>query len=122
MSATVPGCGHACHMMEINFIEASPQIHLHFLTGEDEHKALGFGRVELCCHGCGESLLVLYDDSGKKGHLKLKRDFRKKHEHCPNHGAGYAGYCPNYRSSFQVADLRAKLTSVRGIGLRRMRP
>jgi hypothetical protein len=93
-------------MMEVNSLESAPQIHLHFLTGEAEHKDFGFGRVELCCHGCGESLLVFYDGSGKRGHMKLKKEFEAKHLKCPNHG--YSNWCPNYRSEFLTADLRSK--------------
>lgn len=106
MSAQVIGCGHACHLMEIDYFEEVPQVHLHFLTEPEEYQENGFGRAELCCHGCGCSLLILYNEATGDGakHLKVRDSFTAKHQKCPN--KLYEEHCPNYRASFDSVDLR----------------
>ena len=109
MSATVLGCGHASQLMEINCIKGVPQVHLHFLTDEGEVDA----RVELCCHGCGASILLYYWEDAKRmtkqrmtKHQQIRDGFVRKHDHCPNRE--YERNCPNYRSSFETIDLRTR--------------
>jgi hypothetical protein len=75
--------------MEVDYMDGSPQVHLHFLTEEAEFNENGYGRLELCCHGCGEALLVLYKDEGSRS------------------DRNYAESCPDYRRSFKTVDLRA---------------
>ena len=106
MSAEVWGCGHACHLMEIDYIEESPQVHVHFLTDATEYKLLGYGKVELVCHGCGECMLVYYNtETGNTSkHRKLRNSFARKHEKCPNQE--FESHCPNYRANFSFVDLR----------------
>ncbi len=106
MSAVVhPRCGHASHLMEVDSLVGSPQIHLHFLTENWEEKMLGYAKLEVCCHGCGESILVYYSDEefGQR-HMNVKNEFVALHENCPDHG--YETYCPNWRSKMDVVDLR----------------
>lgn len=106
MGAEVLACGHSHHLMEVDYMDGSPQVHLHFLTEEKEFTENGYGRLELCCHGCGESLLVLYRDEGSRSaHLKVRDEFHKKHKTCPDRN--YAESCPDYRRSSGVVDLRA---------------
>jgi len=80
MSAKVVLGIAASEFMETDYLEDAPQVHLHFLTGPEEYRDLGYGRVELCCHGCGAGLLVYYNDSadgpGHASHLKLTDEFR----------------------------------------------
>lgn len=104
MSATVLGCGHASTLMEVNSIKNAPQVHLHFLSDEGE----GDARVELCCHGCGASLLMYYWEDSKRAtrHKQVRNDFVRKHVGCQNRE--YERDCPNYRSSFKVIDLRTR--------------
>lgn len=97
--------------MEVDSIKESPQVHIHFLTGSEEMMELGYGKIELCCHGCGNSLLVLYvepeaDDEVNPDtrHLKFRDEFHQKHKLCPDRG--YDRMCPNQRSKFDVVDLR----------------
>lgn len=105
--AAVLGCGHANQLFDVDYMDASPQVHLHFLTDEEEYDSLGYGRMELCCHGCGASTLVYYDRGRtRRQHLAMRDRFAKKHEKCPN--MKFEDHCPNYRSSFETADVRRK--------------
>lgn len=111
MSAVVdPKCGHASHLMEINTIDGAPQVHLHFLTEDLEYSFIGFSKIELCCHGCGESVLIYYDKYAKdeadtKVSLEIRDSFTSKHKRCPNRN--YEERCPNFRTKFDIIDLRA---------------
>lgn len=121
MSAQVLGCGHACHLMEIDYLEEVPQVHLHFLTDTDEYEEVGFGKAELCCHGCGASLLITYNEASGDGarHLKVRDAFTVKHRRCPN--KRYEEHCPNYRSSFSTVDLRSKAKEQEWPGMKKKR-
>lgn len=110
MSAkVVPGIP-ASEYMDIDYLEDAPQVHLHFLTGPDEYRDLGYGRVELCCHGCGAAVLVLFNLSaegeGRASHQQVSDAFAKVHAGCANRHFERA--CPAYRSSMKVADLRTR--------------
>lgn len=110
MSATVLGCGHTSHLrlFTIDVMTNLPHIHLHFMTDEDEYNELGYGKVELCCHGCGASTLVYYTDSDKQDRrVQLRDEFSKKHAKCLNRG--YQSSCPDWRTSFKVIDIRQKV-------------
>ena len=105
MGAEVHTCGNAYHLFEeVDFMEATPQIHLHFLTSEKEYKKSGSGKIEIVCHGCGESLLLMYNSKGPD--VNVRKSFEKKHLKCPNRG--YEEDCPNYRSHLSVLDMRKK--------------
>jgi hypothetical protein len=110
MSAKVVLGIAASEFMETDYLEDAPQVHLHFLTGPEEYRDLGYGRVELCCHGCGAGLLVYYNESadgpGHASHLKLTDEFASKHTGCKNRG--FEKRCPPYRSSMSLADLRTR--------------
>ncbi|HEY3452347.1 MAG TPA: hypothetical protein VGK67_38745 [Myxococcales bacterium] len=110
MSAkVVPGIP-ASEFMETDYLADAPQVHLHFLTGPDEYRELGYGRVELCCHGCGAAMLVYYNDStdgsGRASHLALTDDFAEKHCACVNRH--FESSCPAYRSAVGITDLRTR--------------
>lgn len=107
MSAIVyPECGHASHLMEVDSMRGCPQVHIHFLTEQWEYERLGFMKAELCCHGCGHSVLLYYleVDEDDTRHMDFRNRFLEKHSRCPNRG--YESVCPNYRSSFEVMDFR----------------
>lgn len=107
MSATVLGCGHTSHLhlSDIKVLLATPHIHQHFWTGLAEYQELGYGKVELCCHGCGASLLVYYrHEETPDRHQQIQNTFIETHKYCPNHG--YQRSCPDWRSSFTVLDIR----------------
>jgi len=110
MSAKVVFGIAASEFMETDYLSDAPQVHLHFLTGPDEYRELGYGRVELCCHGCGAALLVYYNDSadgpGHASHLKLTDEFARGHTGCKNRG--FEKRCPAYRSSMGLRDLRTR--------------
>jgi hypothetical protein len=107
MAAEVLSCGHASQLFEVDYLRDLPQVHLHFLTDAKEFESVGVGKVEICCHGCGASLLVTYDKSRtQRQHIELRNNFAKKHAKCPN--KTYEGCCPNYRSSCAVLDVRRK--------------
>ena len=105
MAAEVLSCGHAHHLMEVDYMDGTPQVHLHFLTEDKEFEETGYGRVELCCHGCGASVLVLYtDEEVKAKHLKIRNQFQTDHRFCPNRT--YETSCPDYRRTSRLMDLR----------------
>lgn len=115
MSAVVdPKCGQASHLMDIESMDGSPQVHLHFLTDDLEYSYIGFSKVEICCHGCGESVLVYYDVPGKEDtrHIELRDQFTTKHRRCP--GRDYEERCPNFRTKMEVIDLRDAPSRRRG--------
>lgn len=110
MSAkVVPGIP-ASEFMETDYLADMPQVHLHFLTGPDEYRELGYGRVELCCHGCGRALLVYYNNSvdagGKAIHLAVTNEFAERHCDCVNRH--FERSCPAYRSAVAITDLRTR--------------
>jgi hypothetical protein len=115
MSARVVFGVDASEFMETDYLADAPQVHLHFLTGPSEYRELGFGRVELCCHGCGTALLAYYNDSvdgvGRASHLELCDEFARDHLACPNRG--YEEGCPTYRSAIGVRDLRTRNRALR---------
>jgi hypothetical protein len=105
MGAEVLGCGHASQLFRVEYMDGSPQVHLHFLTDDEEYSRSGEGKVELVCHGCGESLLVRYDNSGsKKQFLSIRNRFRDDHAKCQNRSFEHS--CPDYRRSFKSIDVR----------------
>ena len=105
MGAQVFGCGHASQLFKVEFLAGSPQVHLHFLTDDDEYAVTGEGKIELVCHSCGESMLLIYDESGsRRRYLAVRNKFRDRHTKCVNRG--YDKKCPDYRSSTKVQDDR----------------
>jgi hypothetical protein len=112
MGASVHGCGHASQLFKMDYFERSPQVHMHYLTDDDEYVRDGFGRIEFVCHGCGCSALVYYDDSkSKKSHVTVRNSFWKKHAQCENRN--YEKNCPDYRRTIEVVDMRALARLVR---------
>lgn len=108
MGAEVLGCGHASQLFEVNYMDGAPQVHLHFLTDDNEYKRQGFGRLELVCHGCGASRLVLYDNwsGSRRRHIQLRNMFRDLHKKCPDMKG--KEYCPDYRSTSEILDVRGR--------------
>ena len=107
MSASVLEGKTVRELIDSSFMEAAPQVHLHFLTDEEEYETLGFSKLELCCHSCGAAQLIYYFGSTDQGRLLEVRDaFVKSHQKCPNRR--YEHSCPEFRSSITVLDLRGK--------------
>jgi hypothetical protein len=107
MSATILGKGLVRELIDSNFIESAPQVHLHFFSDEEEYEALGYGKLELCCHGCGTALLVYYTENEKtdlEQHVRIRDAFTEGHKECVNRG--YEHVCPEHRSSIAVLDMR----------------
>ena len=103
--ATVWECGHAGCLMDVEHVKDHPQIHFHFLSSNEDFQKYKYGRLELCCHGCGASLLVYYTlktPETLKQYVKVL--FIELHQNCPNRD--YENDCPNYRDHFLVLDLR----------------
>lgn len=112
MGASVHGCGHASRLFKMDYFARSPQVHMHYLTDDDEFTREGFGKIELVCHGCGCSKLVYYDDSkSKKSHISVRNSFWKRHEDCKNRN--YENCCPDYRREIEIVDMRALARLVR---------
>ena len=107
MSAVVFADGDSGALFETVHIGETPQLHIHFLSDEDEFEELGYFKFELCCHGCGASwLLYCTETDSARKHVRVRNLFIKEHEGCPDRN--YQFECPNYRSSFQRIDLRSK--------------
>lgn len=115
MSATIAGCGHPECFHTTEYITKSPQIHIHFLTEDASYKELGYGTMELCCHGCGQSLLLYYNDltMRKKNPIPMKTAFKKAHKDCPNFD--YEERCPPIRLGIEVKDLRIEKKNKRSL-------
>ncbi len=113
MGAVVfPKCGHASHLMEVDLISEAPQIHLHFLTDSSEFDLTNFLKAEICCHGCGTSVLLYYGEQSNTDtrHLVLKDEFVKSHKSCPNRK--YEDNCPNFRSTVSIVDIRMPTSEI----------
>lgn len=105
MGATVLGCGHSVHLFEAVYLEGVPQVHVHFLTDEEGFEAQGYGLLELVCHGCGASRLIVYDARHTHDrHVHFRDRFRDEHVRCVNRG--FESYCPDYRRTIEVTDTR----------------
>jgi hypothetical protein len=105
MGAMVLGCGHASQLFKVEYLEGSPQVHLHYLTDDDEFDRDGHGKIEFVCHGCGDSMLLRYDSSGsRRRFLAIRNRFRDAHLKCRN--IGFEQSCPDYRRNVDVMDVR----------------
>lgn len=114
MAAEILGCGHASQLFKVDYLEDAPQVHLHYLTDDDEFNSSGYGQMEMCCHGCGASLLILYTDHlSRRQQLAIRNGFEHRHRRCPNRK--YEEYCSNYRSRFDMLDVRQKRLRRRGL-------
>jgi hypothetical protein len=116
MSAKVLTTISAADLMDADYLADKPQVHIHFLTGADEYEQQGYGKLELCCHGCGEALLLYFTEScdpasGQEG-VGFRKAFAEAHAACPNRG--YERRCPNYRSAVAVVDVRSAQRMVLG--------
>jgi len=100
--AKVWECGHAWHFFEIKQVDVAPHIHIHFLTDKEESEAIGYCRVEFCCHGCSDSLLVLCD---KETVLTgVGETYTEEHLKCALPDVDIA--CLDFRASLRTLDLR----------------
>lgn len=111
MSATVIGCGSASHLMDVNPVKEHPQVHLHFLTDKAEAAELGYSKLELCCHGCGASLLTYFTESAaqRRALLTVKNEFVRTHATCKMNQDGFR-HCANWRMTFEMVDIRKGVT------------
>lgn len=103
MSANVLGCGAAHHLMEVHEYQRMGHIHVHNLSTADDLKTYGVGRSELCCHGCGESVLILFVATTNTS--PARDNFANRHKQCFR-TAPKRDKCSNYRSQFFTQDLR----------------
>lgn len=95
------------------FLEEHPQIHFHYIQSEETSKRVGYGKIELCCHGCARSLIALYDlcaldgtpPSSEEHQRALRNEFINSHLTCRNYG--YNVDCPEWRRGVEFVDLRS---------------
>jgi hypothetical protein len=108
MGAQVLGCGHASQLFKVEYLEDTPQVHIHYLTEDEEVERDGFGKIEFVCHGCGAAMLLVYDANiSRRSSLAIRNRFRADHMKCPD--LGYEKICPDYRRTSKVVDVRRKL-------------
>lgn len=94
-------------LLDVSVSPDAPQVHIHFLTPDEEADAQGHGLVELCCHGCGASLTLRLAARLDRSevYLAVRDRFEAEHVDCPDHG--YASACPGFRTRFEFRDLEA---------------
>mgnify|MGYP001570413686 CR=1 FL=1 len=105
----------------VTFSEAAPQIHRHYLVADKDADRLGWGALELCCHGCGRSVVVKYAlppreqldraladlpeaerDRGLGRARALAEGFRLEHGACRDPGGAFL--CPARRTETHLLD------------------
>jgi len=92
----------------------SPHVHRHCFLCDEDVKRLGFIVLELCCHGCGQSVWLFYDwpvpekSNQEELALKLLENFEGRHKHCFVNGPPelIASRCPPIRTFQSYVDLR----------------
>lgn len=107
---SVLGCGHpfCCNLsrcVEINLVPTAPQIHSHILTSDEEEKDMGYRQVEFCCHGCGESVIVMMKGKDPPATSRIRDRFIREHKGCPDFL--FKEWCPDIRTKTKVVDLRS---------------
>lgn len=105
------------------FIEDHPHIHIHTLTsGSKSEKEDEQSVAEICCHPCGESIYVIFNNNVVKKYngihpelVKLKTSFIERHEDCAEEPVIIEGYeidkfeftllCPTKRNKTTTIDI-----------------
>ena len=79
-----------------HYVDSASHVHIHFLE---------VGKTEVCCHGCGTSIIYIH---GKKNPVALREMFRepiKAHEKCALADVDFEKWCPDIRLRVTVVDL-----------------
>lgn len=91
----------------------TPQVHVHYLTTDAEADALGASHLVVVCHGCGQSIRVLFklpadpQEGGLPTLTRVRDEFAIKHRGCPNRG--FDRLCPPLDKGKQtLVDLRGQ--------------
>lgn len=106
------------------FIEDFPHIHIHTLGNklDEELEDNEQGIAELCCHGCGESIFIIFSGKVVKKYngihpelVKIKEEFVDRHANCADqpiilNGASYDKFeftiiCPTHRTKTKTIDV-----------------
>jgi hypothetical protein len=95
----------------ILYFVLDPQVHVHYVTTDAEADAIGASVIVVGCHGCGQSMRILFKlpEDPQPGGLptltRVRNDFRFKHRGCPNFD--YHRRCRSFDKRDQtVVDLR----------------
>lgn len=102
----------------VNFLEKTPNVHLHYILSDAEMDRVGHGIIEIVCHHCQTGTKVIYDvvaedeeipSGGKPEARAVRDDFEAAHQH---HLGGlekqWTSLCPVGHAITKVADLRSK--------------
>lgn len=90
-----------------------PHLHQHVLFDDDEGDILGFSELEMCCHGCGRSAVIMFEVPPEALEEPLeclratKLRFKNLHASC-SFPAG-AVECPDFRSITEHIDMRPEV-------------
>lgn len=111
MSASATNCGPTLHgylamVSDVLITKGAPQVHTHVLTDAEDFALIGHRRFELCCHGCGHSVLILHDDGDTKKASQERDIFLEVHRRCKD--LGFETWCPDVRTNFSIIDLRKR--------------
>lgn len=87
---------------DTQYVDASDHIHIHFL---DE------GSTEVCCHGCGKSVIHVHPPLKSMKVREASKSFIKEHEHHFIPGASFEEWCPDIRTSVSVVDTTKRPSS-----------
>lgn len=89
---------------ETQYVDSSDHVHIHFL---DE------GRIEVCCHGCGKSLILVHQPSKSIKARESAKGFMKEHSTHFIPGVCFEDWCPDIRTSVQIVDITKRGLSQR---------
>lgn len=97
------------------FFEHVSHVHIHGLTSDEDIIKGKDGISEICCHGCGISLFIIFSygllikyPNGVPEIVSIRDSFLKDHEECssPEERDIFKEKCPHYRRSTSTIDLK----------------
>jgi hypothetical protein len=101
------------YIADVRVLTDHPHIHFHKFADD---------QVEVCCHGCGKSIMASIDSSRSSAYSSYCDQFADTHKKCHTHIPGNLDYscaCPDFRTQLFQVDLREEnnpLTDSTGLG------
>lgn len=87
---------------DTQYVDSSDHVHMHFLDDD---------KIEVCCHGCGKSVIYLHRPSKSLKVREMSKAFIKEHEVHFVPGVSFEDWCPDIRSDVQVVDTTKRALS-----------
>lgn len=79
-----------------HYVDQATHVHIHFLD---------IGRTEVCCHGCGTSIIYIHGKKNPSAIRDILKEPVKAHEKCAIPGVDFERWCPDIRLHVSVVDL-----------------